>query len=172
MYKTFETERLHIRPVELEDAPFIFELLNTPKWIQYIGDRNVRSVKDAENYIREKMIPQLERLGYGNYAVIRKSDQAKIGTCGLYDREGLIGVDIGFAFLPAFEKQGYGAEASKKVLNACRENFGLVKVSGITTKENLGSQRLLEQLGLRFKETVTLPGETEVLWLYELELGV
>jgi len=84
----FETERLIIRPTSLKDSAFICELLNTPKWKKYIGDRNIHSVKDAETYIVNKMLPQLEKLGYSNNTLIRKSDGQKIGTCGLYNKIG------------------------------------------------------------------------------------
>ncbi|MEZ5008622.1 MAG: GNAT family N-acetyltransferase [Chitinophagales bacterium] len=102
-HKTFETERLIIRPTNESDAAFLMELLNTPKWIQNIGNRNINNLEDAKVYIQTKCTPQFERLGYGNYTVVRKSDQVKLGTCGLYDREGLEGIDIGFAFLPQYE---------------------------------------------------------------------
>lgn len=82
---TFKTERLIIRPTSIDDAAFINELLNSPKWKQYIGDRNINSVGDASAYIINKMLPQLEKLGYSNNTVIRKSDGKKIGTCGLYN---------------------------------------------------------------------------------------
>ena len=111
-YKIFETERLILKPASEEDASFIFELFNTPKWLQYIGDRNVKTVEDARDYIKTRMVPQLERLGYSNYVVIRKTDNCKVGTCGLYDREGLEGIDIGFAFLPEYEKKGYAFEGA------------------------------------------------------------
>lgn len=65
-YKTFETERLIIRPTSEHDSELIFKLLNAPKCIKYIGDRNIKTVENAKEYIREKMIPQLERLGYSN----------------------------------------------------------------------------------------------------------
>lgn len=97
-YRIFETERLILKPTSEEDAAFIFELLNTPKWIKYIGDRNIKTIENARDYIEAKILPQLKRLGYSNYTLISKLDNCKIGTCGLYDRDGLIGVDIGFAF--------------------------------------------------------------------------
>ncbi|WP_276496512.1 GNAT family N-acetyltransferase [Pontibacter litorisediminis] len=167
-FATFETERLIIRPTSCEDAPFILELLNTPQWLQYIGDRNVKSVKAAEEYISSRMLPQLKRLGYGNYTVIRKADGAKLGTCGLYDREGLTGIDIGFAFLPQHEKQGYAFEAACKLKDAAFEHFGLKHLCAITTKDNQASQKLLEKLGLRYSGLVQLPNDAEQLLLYEL----
>jgi RimJ/RimL family protein N-acetyltransferase len=145
----------------------MFELLNTPKWLQYIGDRNVRSVEDAMVYIQNRMEPQLQKLGFSNYTLIRKSDQAKIGVCGLYDREGLEGVDIGFAFLPAYESQGYAFEAASEVMRAGLEEFGIKLLKAITTKENAASQRLLEKLGFRYSQMVQLPNDEEELLLYE-----
>ncbi|WP_317134301.1 GNAT family N-acetyltransferase [Flavobacterium agricola] len=60
-FKTYETDRLFIRPTLVEDAEFILELLNSPKWIQHIGDRNVKTITEAENYIKTRMLPQLEK---------------------------------------------------------------------------------------------------------------
>jgi len=168
-YKTFETERLILKPTTVEDAAFILELMNTPKWHKYIGDRNVNTLEDAEAYILEKMKPQLVRLGYGNYTLIRKSDQTKIGTVGLYDREGMDGIDIGFGFLPAYEKKGYAYEAANKIKNVAFNDFGLELIKAITNKENVASQKLLEKLGLTQKGNIQLPNDDEALFLYEIE---
>lgn len=168
-YKTFETERLILRPTLEEDAEFILELLNTPKWIKYIGDRNVRTVEDAREYIRIKMLPQLKRLGYSNYTLIRKTDNAKIGTCGLYDREGLDGIDIGFAFLPDYERKGYAFEAANKLKEAAFNVFGIKAISAITENENISSQKLIEKLGLKLTGTTKLPEEDVELLLYKIK---
>lgn len=164
----YTTERLILKPMQIEDAPFFFELVNTPKWKKYIGDRNVNTIKEAENYIIERMLPQLKKLGYGNYLVIRKNGNVKIGTCGLYNREGIEGVDIGFAFLPEFEKKGYAFEAAQKIKTVGIEKFNIVKISGITIPENKASQKLLEKLNLEFKKMIRLPNDSEELMLYEL----
>lgn len=167
-YKTFETDRLLIRPTMDEDASFILELMNTPKWIAGIGDRNLSSVEDAKIYINQKMKPQLESHGYSNNTVIRKSDGVKLGTCGLYDREGLEGVDIGFAFLPAHEKQGYAFESAARILQAGFEDFNIKLVSAITTPENMDSQKLIKKLGLKYIKMVEIPGDDVELMLFQL----
>jgi RimJ/RimL family protein N-acetyltransferase len=168
-FKHFETRRLYVRPTTEADADFIYELLNTPKWLEHIGDRNVHSVEDALQYIKNKISPQLERLGFANYTLIRKSDGVKIGTCGLYDREGVDGVDIGFAMLPAYEGMGYGFESASKVLEIGKTEFYIEMISAITTRNNLASQRLIEKLGLRYIETIRIPNDEEELLLYRLE---
>ncbi|MFZ2283509.1 MAG: GNAT family N-acetyltransferase [Lutibacter sp.] len=132
-YKHSETERLILQPTTSADAEFIFELVNTPKWLANIGDKNVKSVEDANRYIKERMTPQLEKLGYGNYKLIRKVDNLKAGTCELYDREGLEGIDIGFALLPDFENLGYGYESAAKLLEVGIKVFHIKRISAITT---------------------------------------
>ena len=167
-YLKFETERLWLRPTTLEDAAFIYELMNTPQWKAFIGDRKIHTVEAAEAYIKVRMFPQLKRLGYGNYAVIRKSDGVKLGTCGLYDREGLEGVDIGFAFLPEYFGQGYAFEAAQEILRAAQQEFGIKQIKGITAKDNVASQKLLKKLGLKNQGTIQLPDDDEELLLFQL----
>ncbi len=168
-HQTFETERLLLQPTLEQDADLILELMNTPKWIQYIGDRKLSSIEKAQQYIREKMMPQLERLGYSNYTIIRKSDKVKLGTAGLYDREGLDGIDIGFALLPAYERQGYAYEASNRIKQAAFEEFGITELCAITTPDNKSSQKLLEKLGLISQGIITLSNDDEELLFYTLK---
>jgi len=169
-YKIFETERLLLKPTSEEDAELIFELLNTPKWIKYIGDRNIKTVEDAKNYIKTKMLPQLKRLGFCNFTIIRKGDNYKLGTCGLYDRDGVEGIDIGFAFLPEYERKGYAFESVNKLKNVAFNEFGLTVINAITVKDNSSSQKLLEKLGLKLEGTTKLPNDDEELLLYKIKV--
>ena len=170
MYASFYTERMYLRPTVEEDAPFILELLNTPKWLQFVGDRDVHSVEEAKSYIEQRMLPQLRTHGYSNYTMIRTDDQVKIGCCGLYDREGLEGVDIGFALLPAYENMGYAFEGSSEIMRAAKEHFSIRKIKGITSKQHFASQKLLRKLGMVCTGQVVLPDEDEELLVFETEL--
>lgn len=49
--KILETERLTLRLQTTDDADFILELMNDPTWLQFIGDRGLRTVEDACEYI-------------------------------------------------------------------------------------------------------------------------
>lgn len=167
-YKTYETERLLLKPTSEEDVEFVFELFNSPNWLEYIGNRNVLSIESAREYINFKMLPQLERLGFGNYTVIRKSDHISMGICGLYDREGLDGIDIGFAFLPEYGGNGYAFESANKLKQVAFTEFGITEVVAITTQDNTTSQKLLEKLGLTFTGTTKIPNDDEELLLYKI----
>ena len=169
MFREFKTERLRIRPTLEQDAELIFQLMNTPKFLKYVGDRGINSIEDAEKYIQEKMHPQLNTHGYSNYSLIRKSDGIKVGTCGLYDRDGLDGIDIGFGLLPQYEGQGYAYEAASRVMRLAIEEFKIEEIKGITLKENIASQRLLEKLGLELIGTTTLPNDNREILLYKVK---
>ena len=62
-----QTDRLQLEEITFEDADFIIELLNTPSWIQYIGDRNFRTVEEANSYIQRSYIHAYKKYGFGMY---------------------------------------------------------------------------------------------------------
>ena len=167
----FETERMLLQLTSVEDAPLILELLNTPKWLKYIGDRHVKTLSEAQHYVKERIIPQQKRLGYGSFTMIRKTDQEMLGTCGLFDREGLQGIDMGYGLLPQFEGQGYAFEATTRLKEMAFSFFGLDEIHAITVGCNTGSRNLLVKLGFSLKGTVTLPDDDAVLLLYSLRKG-
>ena len=169
--KTLDTARLRIVPLTIEDAPFIFELVNDPAWIRFIGDKNVHSLADAEGYLRKGPLAMYKRHGYGLYRVDRRSDGAKVGMCGLIRRDGLEDVDIGFAFLESARGQGYASEAARAVLDYGLGELALGRIVAITNVDNHASSRVLEKLGMRFVRTMHLPRDTTEIKLYEIERG-
>lgn len=155
--KVLATERLTLRWLTAEDAPFILTLLNDPGWLRFIGDRGVRTVEDARKYILNGPAAMVERLGFGLYLTERKTDGEPMGICGLIKRDGLDDVDIGFAFLPQFCGCGYAFEAAAAVIPFGRDTFGLNRIVGITAPDNVTSIKLLEKIGMKYERTLQLP---------------
>ena len=164
------TERLELFEFVPTDAPFIHQLVNTPKWISFIGDRGVRTDDDAVRYIEERISTSYRRFGFGLYLVRLRESSTPVGMCGLVRREHLNDVDLGFAFLPEHEKSGYAAEAARAVLNYACNSLGLKRIVAITMKENERSIRLLRRLGLQFERMISSPGESDLM-LYGMALG-
>jgi len=165
----FETKRLLIKPTQINDAHFILKLYNTPQWINNIGDRKINNLTDAKSYITDKMVSQYDKLGYSNYTVIRKSDSKKIGTCGLYKRKNSETIDLGFAFLPQYQKKGYAFESTKKLVEITFAIYNLNSLKAVTIKENSSSQKLLDKLGFKQIGLFRIDNDTEDLLLYELK---
>ena len=151
--KVLETERLLLRLISVEDAEFFVELLNEPSFLRYIGDKKVRTLDDARNYILTGPVHSYESLGFGLYLLELKESSAPIGICGLLKRDTLDGVDIGFAFLPKFWSQGYALESAAAVMNYARNQLHLTDIAAITSPDNERSIKLLEKLCFRFQGT-------------------
>lgn len=165
--KILETERLLLREIDsATDAEFIFELLNTPKFIQYIGDRGVRSVQESTAFIENRFRQSYREHGFGLYTVELKNGGESVGVCGFVKRDTLPDPDIGFAFLPAFEGKGYGFESAKAVLEYGRNILEFSRILAITSQDNDVSVKLLEKLGFTFDRLFTTP-EGEYLKLFE-----
>ncbi|MDY7227604.1 GNAT family N-acetyltransferase [Hyalangium rubrum] len=163
-----DTDRLILRELTLEDAPFILELVNEPSWLRFIGDRGVRDLDGARAYLQKGPLVMYASHGFGLYRVERKEDGTLMGMCGLIKREGLPHADIGFAFFPRFWGQGYAREAASAVLSHSRTKLGLEHVLAIVDPDNQSSIKLLETLGFRFQRMVRMPGATADIRLYEL----
>jgi [ribosomal protein S5]-alanine N-acetyltransferase len=156
-----ETERLIIRPLRSDDAPFILMLLNEPSFIRYIGDKKVRNLNDAEQYILNGPVASYERHGLGLCLVELRETGTPVGMCGLLKRDELPHPDIGFAFLPEFWGKGFAFEAAAVVLEDARERLQLTTILAITTKNNESSIKLLQRLGLKCEGVVRI-GEEEL----------
>jgi RimJ/RimL family protein N-acetyltransferase/uncharacterized protein YndB with AHSA1/START domain len=162
------TARLTLRAFTPDDAAFIVELLNDPGWLRFIGDRQVRTHDDARAYLRKGGVAQAKH-GFSLSAVVRTSDGALMGMCGLIRREGLDDVDLGYAFLPAYRGQGYAREAAAAWLACGFARFGLKRIVAITTVDNVASGRLLEAIGMRFEKRMRVAGHEEDSLLYAAE---
>lgn len=162
----FETSRLRLRPLTLDDAPFLFELANDPDWLKYIGDRGIRDLDGARSYLTKGPLDMYARLGFGLYAVELKADGAAIGICGLIKRESLPDVDIGFAFLARHRGRGYAREAAEAALAQGRQAFGLRRILAIVSPDNDRSIRLLEGLGFASEGPIKFAGDDKETLLY------
>lgn len=150
------TDRLVLRHLRLDDAAFYRQLLNQPSWLAHIGDRQVRTLADAEAHIGSHILPPYAAQGFGMYLVQRKADAQPLGICGLVRREALPAPDIGFALLDAQAGLGYAQEAAQAVLHHAFGALGLARVLAITAITNQRSDRLLDKLGFTFQSMVTM----------------
>ena len=169
LLKILETERLNLRTFSLNDAAFLLEQMNEPAFLLYVGDRGLRTLDDAREFIKKRLIAHYDKNGFSFYVAERKEDDEIIGMCGLVDRDGLDGVDIGFAILPAHWKNGYAYEASQAVMLHARDDIGLKRVLAITDPRNKPSNALLKKLGMTHVSMVTLPGDTKEDNLYAID---
>jgi RimJ/RimL family protein N-acetyltransferase len=168
--QVLETARLIVRHFERADAPFIMELLNEPSWVQFIGDKGIKTIGDAERYIQNVLVAMYARFDFGLYLVQLKASGEALGMCGLVKRDSLEDVDLGFAFLPRFWGHGYAYESSAAVMSHAKLRFGLHRLVAITLPTNQAASALLQKLGFNYERMFTATASGEDLMLYSIAL--
>lgn len=154
--QVLETDRLLLRYFSADDVEFVVRLLNEPSFIEHIGDKGVRTLEEAKEYLLEGPLGSYERFGYGMNLVELKETGAAIGMCGLVRRDSLDDADIGYAFLEQYWGNGYAMESVEAVLAHARETLRLGRIVAIVTPGNSSSISLLEKAGLTFERTIRL----------------
>lgn len=159
------TERLILRPPQIEDAAYILAVMNTPDWLANIGDRGIHDLAAAEQYLREKGMAQWKKHGFGPFVMILKGAILPFGTISLNVRDFLEEVDIGFSILPDYYRQGYAYEASTTV-QAWAHDQGIQPLCGYCLPSNQASIGLLTKLGMKFVREFRVADDPELLHLY------
>jgi [ribosomal protein S5]-alanine N-acetyltransferase len=162
MELNLKTNRLSLNVLSIKYAKFIFELVNTPEWKKYIGERNIKTNKNAMHYIQN--IIDNPNITYWVVELIEQ--KIPVGIITLIKREYLDHKDIGFAFLPIHSKKGYAYEATKLVLDEIKATNLNSKIVAVTIPENKNSIELLLKLGFEFDKIITI--EKEHLHLYSI----
>ena len=164
-----ETQRLRLRHLATDDAPFMLELMNDPGYIRNIGDRQVRTLEQASQYVLRHPVASYEQYGFGLYLVESKLSGGGLGICGLLRRDCHPDVEVGFAFLPAARGQNYAFESARAVIDYGASSLRLERIVALAAPDNTPSIRVLEKLGFRFDRIVqwTAPGRGSRLFVLE-----
>ncbi|MEM7484879.1 MAG: GNAT family N-acetyltransferase [Bacteroidota bacterium] len=148
MLTSIHTKRLILCEANLKDSKFFNRLLNSPNWIEFIGDKGVRTEEEARQYIQSNLIDSYQKNGFGLLKMCLQDSRKPIGICGFVKRDYLDSPDIGFAILPEYEGKGYTTEACEAIISYGKTQLNLQTILGITTFENSKSRNLLTKIGL------------------------
>lgn len=158
----FETARLLLRQFTPEDAEQMYLLNLDPEVIRYTGDAPFVSIEAAKKFLNN--YDHYKRYGFGRWAVIRKSDQAWLGWCGLKYTESTWEHDIGFRLFKQYWGQGYATEAAKKCLEIGFAQFNMPFIVGRAMKANIGSVKVLEKIGMEWWKDFDFEGGEGVIY--------
>ena len=61
----FQTERFYLSSFYIDDTKFIIELVNSPGWLEYIGDRNIKTEEQAKAYLQNGPLVSYKVHGFG-----------------------------------------------------------------------------------------------------------
>lgn len=140
----FQTERLTIQPVSINDQNEFIELLSHPDIInmvpQPILDEQIVSQKfqDAISFVDNFLI---ERVAWGVYET-PKSDLIGLALY-LTDKNGQR--EIGYRFRPPFWGKGYGYELCEGLIRFCFEKLNYSTLTANASHNNIGSMKILSK---------------------------
>jgi [ribosomal protein S5]-alanine N-acetyltransferase len=153
-----ETERLFIRPYQLEDLHELFEAVSDPDFYTYIPE-GLPSLEEIEGIIKWSIDcnqkNSIEKLYKLNLVVIHKEFGKVIGFCGLgpYDLDASK-VETYYGISKVFRGTGIATEAAKEVL---RFGFDVLQLKEIVTTvfpENQASIHVLNKIGMKYRYTL------------------
>lgn len=162
-----ETDRLILRPGTLADAFNLYILNSDPEVVRYTGENSFNHVQEAEQVIKERMIPQFEKYKMGRFTVLLK-DGTYLGWCGLRYFPESDEVDLGYRFMKKFWGQGYATETSKIMLKYGFETLGLKRIIAKAMPDNIGSIKVMQKLGMTFRGYSKDPHEPMSLIVYDI----
>ena len=145
-----ETPRLILRPFEVADIESSWVMNNDPEVSRYTGDGGVVSRDEMERRIREDVMGDYEKYGYGRMAVEVKGGARFIGFAGLKYLEDLQQVDLGYRLMQQYWGKGYATEVGSACIQFGFENLGLNEIIAMVLPENVASIRVLQKLGFTY----------------------
>ncbi|MEZ5456028.1 MAG: GNAT family N-acetyltransferase [Lysobacteraceae bacterium] len=164
--RVLDTARLRVRHFTVEDAAWVLRLLNEPDFITNIGDRNVRTVEEAQTFLQQGPMLAYARDGFGMFAVELPSSGGCVGMCGLLKREFTGEVDVGYAYFPEYSGMGYATEAAAAVIAWGRSACGLDRIVGFVSPHNTASIKVLQKLGMQYEKHAPIADGAEPILLY------
>jgi [ribosomal protein S5]-alanine N-acetyltransferase len=157
-----ETERTILRNLASTDAEDFYALNLDNEVLKYTGDKPFESVQSAKNFLIN--YDPYEKYGVGRLAVIDKATSKFIGWCGLKYHSEKDEYDIGFRFYRDHWNKGFATETAKRCLDYGFKDIGIERIVGRAMKENISSIKVLEKIGMTFKENFDFEGRDGVIY--------
>ena len=163
----FETERLLIRKLILDDLHAFHELESNPLVLKYATGEPKGFDENRNELIELFSKYKQPKNDFWIYAIERKTDKSFIGTVALVKDN--IDDEIGYRFLEKFWKLGYGSEVCVGLISYCKK-IGLEKIIGYVIDENIASAKILEKNNFKIvkkfiNDDIKLPETKFVLYL-------
>jgi RimJ/RimL family protein N-acetyltransferase len=150
-----ETPRLILRDFQQQDLPQLAPILANPQVMKF-SPTGILSVSQVQAKI-DSFINSYGEFGFGKQAVIFKESNQLIGYCGIAVEQ-IDKVDereIGYRLDPKFWNKGLATEAALTTIQYGFEQLKFPYILGIVERENIGSIRVLQKLGMKYqKETL------------------
>ncbi len=147
-----ETKRLHLRPVVASDVADLFKIYGDPATNIFNPAGPYPDIHYAKNVL-ERWIDHWENSGFGNWTIsLRVNPEMIIGFGGLsilsYADTSIN--NLGYRFATEAWGKGLATEFSEYAVRYGFEEVKLTEISAVVRGNHLASQKVLQNIGLRY----------------------
>ena len=167
------TDRLLLRPLEMEDAEALFALHQDAGMQRYFDDGHVYAREESRTWL-EWHVGMWALEGFSFFAVLLRADQRFIGWVGLnrvLDDPELDGVvEIGWFIDRRHWGEGLATEGARAALVFGFGELGLDRIIARYRTDNVASGRVMEKIGMRWWKEIANPQiEGTTVTMYEID---
>lgn len=149
MRPEIRTDRLHLRPFRLEDAPVVSRLAGDPDIARMTSSiPSPYPVEAAEAWIFLQSLKNKRATHYPRAVTL--ADGALVGSCGVFKRSAAEQeYEIGFWIGRDYWGAGYATEAARGLITAARADLGAGRIKAGYFEDNDASARVQAKLGFK-----------------------
>jgi len=157
-----ETKRLTIREIDIKDINIMLELHSDPEVHRYLGNKTITTLEKMREAI-DSLKEQYNNFGVGRWAMIDKTNNEFIGWTGLEfvtkeTNNHKNFYDLGYRLLRKYWGRGFATESAIASLEYAFSKINATEIYAMADIENIGSNKILKKVGLKFIETFDFEG--------------
>jgi [ribosomal protein S5]-alanine N-acetyltransferase len=164
MTEPIETERLILRPCQMEDLDAFAVICSDPLVMQYIGNGQPIDYA-ATQFLLGWIMDQHATRGFGLLAITLKETQQFLGFCGLIEQtvDEKAQIELGYRLDRGFWGKGIASEAAKAVKYYAHQTLQIAELISIIHPNNIASKRVAQKIGMQYwKKTVFKGHEVDI----------
>jgi RimJ/RimL family protein N-acetyltransferase len=162
MFTSLESDRLNFRQPRASDFAPLLETFRDPLTISVYGEMSGTDV-----WLRfASGLGHWQLQGFGPFALEHKATGEYVGVCGLYYPEGWQDIEIGYNVAPKFRRQGFAAEAVRRVRAHGYVDRGIARLVSYISPSNLASQAVANTVGAIAEGEFDMAGKPHIIFVH------
>lgn len=152
------TERLTLRRITYDDVNALHALFSDAIAMRYFPA--IKTYEECKTWVT-RVNEYYIKYGYAPWMVIRKTDNAPLGYCGLIVQENILGRDeteVGYGFIREHWHNGYATEAAYASMAYGFSTLHKERLISLIRPENISSMLVAKRNGMWYEKTVMFAG--------------
>lgn len=152
---SFETQRLILRKITVNDLDDIFEFSSDPDVAHHMTWEVNKSKDETLNNFVGAVVGGYENGQSADWAIVHKESNKVIGTCSFVDWSNEHKkAEIGYVLNKNYWSNGLASEAITVVINFGFESLQLNRIEGGCDTDNIGSEKVMLKAGFDYEGTL------------------